>query len=73
MTFTLDNPDKLKHFYDLPNSQNFKAVLANLLEKDCWDEAIKGCKYVFNLALPFSGDMPKKKEYEKTLKIIEES
>ena len=70
---TLNDPKKVKHFYDLPNSQNFKPVLTDLYQKDCWAEAIEGCKYVIHTAIPFSGDMPKKNQYKKVLKVIAES
>ncbi len=52
---TVRNPDdsKVTFLKSLPNSENLKLFAADLLKEGSFDEAVRGCDYVFHTASPF--------------------
>ncbi|EDK31897.1 NAD-dependent epimerase/dehydratase family protein (macronuclear) [Tetrahymena thermophila SB210] len=61
---SLKDPKKINHLYDIYPSQkdNLELVEADLLNKDCWDSAMKEVDYVIHVASPFPNAKPKNED-----------
>jgi nucleoside-diphosphate-sugar epimerase len=56
------NQKKLLPLLTLPNNHNLELVEADLLDADCWTNAIKSCNYIMHVASPFPSAYPKTEE-----------